>query len=246
VIEKTYFGITNGAYTSYTIQGVGPEGLPFYNQNIQNIMAMGLLPYLNLFAKIEIQPRNIEVNNFKDDNTANVRYDVFINSGSGLDSSRIEMVVKKIGGYWKLDGEAFLGIKKSKNQQKKKIKQKKVTSSLSNSTPLEGNTKVLNPNVYSVNKVCLKNPDETMSCQPSTGLPIVFFINSRFIYKFINGEMVKRIRINSEIIDEGYAEYRTNEGKFIYNNYLYLPSGEIYDVEYMPANEANIDVRLLK
>ncbi|MEI6524186.1 MAG: hypothetical protein WCO37_11900 [Bacteroidota bacterium] len=110
-IEKTYFGLLNGGYTSETIKGVGPDGLPFYNQNMNNVLAMGLLPFANLMGVgLKIEPKNIDVYEFTEDISAKVKYDLFIESGDTRDTLKIDMIAKKIGGNWKLDGEKALGF----------------------------------------------------------------------------------------------------------------------------------------
>lgn len=111
-IEKAYFGLVNGAFTSQAMQGAGPEELPFYNQKMGSLYVMGLMPFASLFGKINIEPKNIDVYEFISDNEARVRYDLIIIAGGSRDSAKIDMVVKKIGGDWKLDGEAFMGPKK--------------------------------------------------------------------------------------------------------------------------------------
>ena len=120
-IEKTYFEIMNGAYTAQTISGIGSEGLPFYNQNMTSLFAMGLAPFAQIFGGIKVESKNIDVYNFKDDNTAQVKYDLILSTNTSIDTARIDMVVKKIGGVWKLDGETFLGNKKIQNTPKEKF-----------------------------------------------------------------------------------------------------------------------------
>ena len=120
-IEKTYFEIMNGAYTAQTISGIGSEGLPFYNQNMTSLFAMGLAPFAQIFGGIKVESKNIDVYNFKDDNTAQVKYDLILSTNTSIDTARIDMVVKKIGGVWKLDGETFLGNKKIQNTPKEKL-----------------------------------------------------------------------------------------------------------------------------
>lgn len=102
-IEKVYFGLSNGNYTVQTIGSIG-EGIPVYNLNINSLTLMGLAPVANMLSKFELQPKNVNVYNFIDQNTANVSYDLFVITNKSTNSTHIDMVVKKIGGVWKLDG----------------------------------------------------------------------------------------------------------------------------------------------
>lgn len=111
-IEKTYFGIVNGAYTSEGIQGIGPSGLPFYNQNIGIIYIMRLLPFVSLYSKFNLEPKNIIISNITRD-SAEVTYNLIVTSGEKSNIVKVNMTVKKIGGSWKLDGKNAFGEKKS-------------------------------------------------------------------------------------------------------------------------------------
>ena len=78
-IEKTYFGIINGAYTAQGMQGVGADGVPFYNMKMENLVAMGFLPLLNYFSSgINLEAKNIDIYKFIDNNSAKVKYDLLI------------------------------------------------------------------------------------------------------------------------------------------------------------------------
>jgi hypothetical protein len=126
-IEKAYFGLTNGAYTSQTIQG-GSDGLPFYNQNLGSVMAMGLMPLANLFGKMEVKPENINIYEFIDDDKAKVKYDLHLITETFDDSTEIDMIAKKVGGYWKLDADKFFGKSETRKRHNKNtiLKQKNV------------------------------------------------------------------------------------------------------------------------
>lgn len=112
-IEKTYFGLLNGAYTSEEIQGLGADGLPFYNQNFRTLLAMGFMPLALLGGDFKLEPKNIEIENITSD-SASVSYDLVFGSSADQTTTPITMTVKKIGGKWKLDGNKFLPKEKEK------------------------------------------------------------------------------------------------------------------------------------
>lgn len=113
-IETTYFGLINGAYTAEGVKGIGAENLPFYNQDLKTLVAMGFMPFITLAGNVQIQPKNIEISNVTDE-TALATYELIITENSKTQTFPIKMIVKKIGGHWKLDGQNFLPINASKN-----------------------------------------------------------------------------------------------------------------------------------
>jgi hypothetical protein len=109
-IEKVYFGLANGNYTAQTVGSMG-EGIPVYNLNIKSLALMGLAPVANMLGKFELQPKNVNVYNFIDQNTANVSFDLFVITNKSTTSTHIDMVVKKVGDVWKLDGQKLDGVR---------------------------------------------------------------------------------------------------------------------------------------
>ncbi|MEJ7821355.1 MAG: hypothetical protein WKF85_03480 [Chitinophagaceae bacterium] len=127
-IEKTYFGIINGGFTAEGMQGVGADGLPFYNMKMDNLMVMGFLPLMNFLSSgINLEAKNINVYKFINKNSAKAKYDLVIEDSSKdrSDTVHIDMIVKKIGGNWKLDGQKAFG---DKSKSVKKEIQKPIRS----------------------------------------------------------------------------------------------------------------------
>jgi hypothetical protein len=118
-IERTYFGLLNGAYTSEGIQGLGADGLPFYNQNMSTLFAMGLMPFANLSGEFKLEPKNISIENITED-TAFAKYNLVMTNKEEQTNIPIAMTVKKIGGHWKLDGARFLPFDLDNSKKKRK------------------------------------------------------------------------------------------------------------------------------
>ncbi|MCX6186011.1 MAG: hypothetical protein NTU43_03300 [Bacteroidetes bacterium] len=116
-IENTYFGLINGAYTAQSLSGTTPEKLPFYNSDISTLMIMGLTPLGMFSGPISLEPKNIVISDVND-SLADVNYDLFFENKT----SPIHMIMKKIGGNWKLDGQKILPNIVGKKNKKKKNK----------------------------------------------------------------------------------------------------------------------------
>ena len=128
-IEQSYFSLANGLFSGKNFDGSGQDKLPFYNTDFSVSTVLALLPYASMFgAKINFEPKNIDVYKFIDENNAKVKYDLVYQFGDSGDSTHIDMLVKKIGGSWKLDAEQFFNINSEKgkisNTNKKKINTK--------------------------------------------------------------------------------------------------------------------------
>jgi hypothetical protein len=106
-IETTYFGLINGAYTAEGIKGIGAENLPFYNQDLKTLIVMGFMPFITLAGNVQVEPKNIEISDVNDE-TASATYELTITKNNKTQTFPIKMIVKKIGGHWKLDGQTFL------------------------------------------------------------------------------------------------------------------------------------------
>lgn len=216
-IEKTYFGISNGAYTSATIQGIGAEGLPFYNQNLMNASFMGLIPLANLFGyKVQIEPKNIDVYNFIDDNTAQVKYDLVAVTGTDTHSGNVDMIVKKIGGYWKLDGERFMGDQtKNKNKEETKKEIKKELSAPENETDDNhiSESFLNNPKstAYKITAVREDANNSETQFRKSDDEQYFIFTGSK-IFLLVNGSVDKVWHISRKYMDDEYEMTQTTEG----------------------------------
>jgi hypothetical protein len=123
IIEKSYLDLMNGGFTSEGLKSNDSEGLPFYNENLKTLSTMALLPIANLLSNdkktFEIEPKNIQVKDFIDDNSANVEYDLSVTSSGDTKTAHINMLVKKIGGKWKLDANTFMGFDQKKEKRNK-------------------------------------------------------------------------------------------------------------------------------
>lgn len=105
-IELVYFGLANGAYTSEGLSGTTPENLPFYNSDLNTLMVMGLLPLGMISGPITIEAKDITIHNIDGDH-ATVSYDLTLTLNRKVSTARIIMVMKKVAGKWKLDGQKF-------------------------------------------------------------------------------------------------------------------------------------------
>jgi len=238
-IEKTYFGIMSGAYTAQNMPGIGLEGLPFYNQNMQSIVAMGLVPFAQLFCGFKIDTKNIDVYNFQDENAAQVRYDLII---SNTDLIHVDMVVKKIGGYWKLDAEKAFGEKNLKSEKNIPVKRKSTKLKSINKAEILDKKSEL----YKVTRLNVKNEKGEYKLIPFDG-DKSFLVSKKDVYEIDHHEIIGKWKIK-KIIDDGVDVYDINtyEGvNFSIEEFLVktLPSGEYvsYEIEMRPSKEASIN-----
>ncbi len=240
-IEKTYFGILNGAYTSYTIQGIGAEGLPFYNSNLENYIAMGLIPMVNaLDHKIKIEPKNINVYQFDDDNTAYVKYDLIVESENKTDSIKIDMITKKIGGYWKLDGEKFFGIDVNKKENLAITQETNQRSQLQNELK-EQNTifwKVVGENVED------ENTDSLHSIKYEGDLKYAF--TKKHIYEIEDMRITKKWKLLSTEDDVEGTIYTLDKGYKVFISVFFVLSQNdnmlhSYDIREVDKRSIDLD-----
>jgi hypothetical protein len=208
-IEKTYFGLLNGGYTSETLKGVGPDGLPFYNQTLEDIYAMSLFPLANILGiHVSIDPKNIEIYDFINDNSAKVKYDLIVQNGDIRDSVRIDLIAKKISGYWKLDGEKALGFSNAAKKEKKVSKvEKKITFK-------EDDSKISNEELTNSKNSAWKiiSYKYNSDLKPrETDNQYLLFINSK-IYLIIDGKIEKLWHVTKEYLSDEYAITKTKEG----------------------------------
>jgi hypothetical protein len=237
-IEKTYFGIANGAYTSATIQGIGADGMPFYNLNLANVTLMGLTPLANIFGyKIQMEPQNIDVYNFIDDNTAQVRYDLQVITGDDSRSAKINMTVKKIGGIWKLDGEKFIG-----DQNKQLPKEAKKYETSNPKTEMEDDFKNDKTVFLKVKGENITENDSIQLVPYNQGK--MYAISPQMVYEIEDGYITNKWRLLSKTDDVEGIIYKLDNGYKIFVSGFFVLSkdGELehsYEVE--QVNKSNID-----
>ena len=73
---------------------------------------MGFMPYAGLVIDFNLEVKNINITSITD-NEATVEYTLVVTQKKETISHPISMVMKKIGGHWKLDGHRFLPNLKS-------------------------------------------------------------------------------------------------------------------------------------
>ena len=239
-IEKTYFGIMNGAFTAQNMPGIGPEGMPFYNQNMKSVFAMGLGPFAQLFGGLKIETKNIDVYNFENENTAQVRYDLIISTSN--DTAHIDMVVKKIGGYWKLDAEKAFGEKNLKSEKNTQIKRKSTKSISINKAEIFDKKSKL----YKVTRQNIKNENGENELISFDGEKS-FLVSQKYVYEIDHNEIIGKWKIKDVSNDKtNVYDIVTYEGVyFSLDDFLikYLPSDEYvsYEIETMPARSVIIN-----
>lgn len=248
-IEKTYFGLLNGGYTSETLKGVGPDGLPFYNQNMDNVLAMGLLPLANLMGVgLKLEPKNIDVYEFIDEITAKVKYDVIVQTGEVRDSVRIDMVAKKIGGYWKLDGEKAFGFSEDHKIEKNKKQEWKISTKALyiNQVELDDSKSC----EYKIKNLNEKGDNGEYQLIPYEGKKSFIFTKNYF-YEIENGDILHKWRISKQIEDIEGTSFTTVEGVKIFLSEFFVityPSGgtKSYDIDMVKASGAIIKSEFIK
>lgn len=244
-IEKVYFGIANGAYTSNTIQGTGTDGMPFYNLSFENITLMGLTPLANIFGfKIQIEPKNINVYHFINDNTAQVQYNLLVHSRNEIDTAKIDMIVKKIGGYWKLDGEKFLGEHKS---SKASTSQKKELSTLERDDNYLSKDFINNPKNTAWKIHAYKEDADNLETQfQDSEFDSYLIFTSKKVYLLINGRIDKLWHVTKQYSDNEYFITETKEGYILsqFGN-ITVTNPRKYSIEYegydVPIKDVVID-----
>ncbi len=249
-IEKTYFGISNGAYTSQTIQGEGLDNLPFYNSNLKDAMAMGLVPLANyLGLKVSFEPRNIDVYDFKDDNTAEVRYDLVEHNDDEIDTGKINMEVRKIGGSWKLDGEKAFGIEQKKIEKRNSNKRNQSTSKNEDDDNYIDKSFLENSNDSAL-KVVQSAPDERGPFIDETD-DRYFIFEGKKIYMILNGKIEKILHKTKEYMDDEYQITETKE-RYIFSEFgnitVNKPNGDkvTYETEVVPINSVYLEDQYIR
>lgn len=119
-VEKIYFNITSGAWSS---NNANPEDIPMYNFNIVELskltMAVGMVEMFSAFSdskskkKFSAEPFNINVSNC-DSDFANVSYILKVDFYGDKKTDTINLIAKKIGGQWKIDGSKALVLDEKK------------------------------------------------------------------------------------------------------------------------------------
>lgn len=206
-IEKTYFGLINGAYTANGIKGLGPEGLPFYNQNLQSLYVMGLTPFAQMFGGLKIEVNKIDVYNFLDENSAQVKYDILVKTSEGEKIVVIDMTVKRIGGYWKLDAEKALGFESEKKKQiSKKIETTSDSQKISKKFLTNPSNKAMKVIRYCINK----NELDCTYIEQSDNLYFIFYDKKIFMIR--EGTLYKLWHETKNYREDEYDITETKEG----------------------------------
>ncbi len=81
--------------------------------------AIGVQSWLMKNEGNEITPINIKLISMSSDNEANVSFDLQVHANNQDRTVPIEMIVKKIGGEWKLDYKKFLPVDQIKGRKNK-------------------------------------------------------------------------------------------------------------------------------
>lgn len=105
-IENVFFALINGEYENRGMSNINSINFPFYNVDPYTLLTMNLLSMEFMRGAFTIEPRNIVIFNITE-KTADVKYDLVIIDGGKEKIVPISMVLKKIGGNWKLDGRKF-------------------------------------------------------------------------------------------------------------------------------------------
>ncbi len=105
-IENVFFALINGEYENKRTSNIHSINFPFYNVDSSTLLIMDLLSMEFLSGNFTVEPRNIEIFNITE-KTADVKYDLVIINDGKEKIVPISMVLKKIGGNWKLDGRKF-------------------------------------------------------------------------------------------------------------------------------------------
>lgn len=238
-IEKTYFGMANGAYTSATIQGIGAEGLPFYNINFSNVAVMGLAPLANIFGyKVQMEPKNIDVYNFIDDNTAQVKYDLLVQTGNDTNFAKIDMIVKKVSGYWKLDGETFFG----KNNKNNANESKRNTVNDPH-TELGNDLKNSKTEFWKVTGENIQEGDSINLISYARNL--IYAVSEKMVYEISDGYISNKWKILSEKEDiEGYFYTLDNDYSIYLSGFFVLAKNKemIHSFDVEKVNRSNVDL----
>ena len=209
-INKTYFGVTsviNGGTSDTKV-----NEMPFYDFQV-NDMEMKLLPIvLQHFSEVNFEAKNIDVYNFIDTNSAQVKYDLikslFNDKDSTSDTSHIDMVVKKIAGDWKLDAKKFFGDNMEQSKANKNNKEENELSTYDpriDNTKLDASSKVINTDNDDkfIDRNLLDDPNQTAwkatkfaegyaNTDSQDGIETMdryFIFDHKKVYMILNGEV---------------------------------------------------------
>lgn len=242
-IEKTYFGILNSQYNSQSTQGIWHEGVPFYNLNMKDAFFMADLALLNLDgSRLNLDPKNIEVYEFLDDATAKVKFDLIMKWGERNGTLKIDMIVKKIGGFWKLDGEKILGSFQEATDEKKGRKEEKELAVQEDDYKISSDD--LNNPKNSAWKI-ISAKEKSDEKQNEVDNQYFLFIGKK-VYLIKNGGVEKLWHFTKKYFSDEYLIHETKEGdEFSQFGNITITSQNNYSIEYegydVPLKEVVID-----
>jgi hypothetical protein len=152
------------------------------------------------------------------------------------------MVAKKIGGYWKLDGEKILGISEDHKLKKNENRKTKLTTkALSiNQEELEDSHNY----EYKIKNLNVKDEKGEFQLIPYDGKKS-FIYTKKFFYEIENGDILHKWKISKQIEDIEGTSFKTEEGVRIFLSGFFVityPSGETmsYDIDMVKASGAII------
>ena len=101
-LKKAYFNLTR-------IKDLDKTGIPFYNNDMEDVMMLGLLPMSAMMYKpMEFVPVNIDVSDLRED-SATISYELrTMVEGEVKNKKSVTMLARKIGDEWKFDSKKFL------------------------------------------------------------------------------------------------------------------------------------------
>lgn len=102
-IENVFFALMNGEYGNGKLSNLDSTSFPFYNVDSPTLLAINLLSMEILRGNFTIETKDIEILNITE-KTADVKYDLVITYSGKEKIVPTTMILKKIGGNWKLDG----------------------------------------------------------------------------------------------------------------------------------------------
>jgi hypothetical protein len=249
-IEKTYFDITNDSYNYHA----GSE-TPFYNLNSGEALAMRFVSIIALLSgSAKMEAKNIDVYNFIDSSSAQVKYDLVREIKNVKDTLHIDMIAKKIGGDWKLDGQKAFGDDKEE-QNKPKVKGNETNYALPSNADNDDNLinkSLLNSSEHAAYKVTYYNDTDNDSSGQAETDDRYLILGYKKIYMIVNKEVVKVWHEKKYIQEDESYITETKEGDTFTQQFddfdIDYKSGKIihYSCNDIPLNEVQVQDRFLK
>ena len=213
-------------------------------------MEMGFVPLYNMLGeKVSMEAKNIDVYEFKNDDTAEVKYELIVHDDNKIDSDAIYMEVRKIGGYWKLDGDKAFGSDQEQNEKKEnKLKNNSTLNNKTNDNFI--GRSILDNENDSALKVVQSAPDESGPFIDETDNRY-FIFEGKKIYMILNGKIEKVLNKTKEYMDGEYVVTETKEGYTLSefgNITVNKPNGEkvTYETELVPISEVYLEDQYIR